>query len=244
MTNQRNLPPKAVTLAWILFSLAGGLFVVHATLAQEKSLDEQLLDDLKPAPKPPSPTKPSAQDTPAGEKQKPDKSLDDALRRELERGEDLGQGKVEEHPLAKLGREMKQVQDLIQARNTAAGTQQLQKSIAADLASLIEQAKKQPQGNKSGDGNKSGSNSAQTGNDAGQASSQPGQQSTQRLEQGEESAAEMNEVRDALRRIWGHLPDKERDDMIGALGEQFLPKYERLLEAFYKRLAERPVRGP
>jgi hypothetical protein len=54
----------------------------------------------------------------------------------------------------------------------------------------------------------------------------------------------MNDVKDALRRIWGHLPEKEREEMIAALGEQFLPKYERLIEAFYKRLAERPARTP
>lgn len=204
------------------------LSVPRAASAQDKSLDAQLLDDLQPAPI------------------KTTKPADDAPRRELDRGEDIGQEQREEHPLLKLGREMKQVQERIHARDTAAGTQQLQKSIAADLAKLIEKAKQPRNGNSAGKSgeNKPGNSSTETGAESGTPSSRPGQQSTRRLEQGDSTETQMSDVKDALRRIWGHLPDKEREEMIGALGEQFLPKYERLIEAFYKRLAERPPGGP
>ncbi|WP_425616104.1 hypothetical protein NA78x_006043 [Anatilimnocola sp. NA78] len=232
-------------LNFMTSSLLGGLgcalLMASSVLAQQKSLDEQLLDDLKPVPaKVKSPAKTKADQKPDGEK--PADKLDDALRRELEQGEDIGQEKNDEHPLVKLGREMREVQQRIGAKDTAKGTQQMQRTISAQLAGLIEQAQKQPQGKKA-EGNKPGNSSAQAGNESGSASSQPGQQSTQRLELGEETQAQMNEVKDALRRIWGHLPEKERDEMIGSLGEQFLPKYERLIEAFYKRLAERPAAG-
>jgi len=43
---------------------------------------------------------------------------------------------------------------------------------------------------------------------------------------------------DLLSRIWGHLPDKLRDQMQASLSEQFLPKYEQLIEDYYRRLAE------
>jgi hypothetical protein len=217
------------------------LFAVTA-FAQEKSLDEQLLDDLKPAP-----AKVKAADKPADPKTDKPKTnkLDEDLRRDLE-GEDIGQEKKEEHPLVKLGREMRMVQQRIEAKDTAEGTQQLQKEIAGNLAKLIEQAKKKPQGNKSpgNNQNKPGTGSAQSGAESGSPQSKPGQESTQRLEQGNQEQAQMNDVKDALRRIWGHLPEKEREEMIGALGEQFLPKYEQLIEAFYKRLAERPATRP
>ena len=210
--------------------------------AQEKSLDEQLLDDLKPLP---AKVKPAV--APKADKPKTDKpadKLDEALRRDLG-GEDIGQEKKEEHPLLKLGREMREVQERIAAKDAGAGTQQKQKEIADELAKLIEKAQKKPQGNKSdGNQNKPGNGSAQGGAESGSPQSKPGQQSTQRLEQGEQTQAQMNDVKDALRRIWGHLPEKEREEMIGALGEQFLPKYERLIEAFYKRLAERPAARP
>jgi hypothetical protein len=213
------------------------LFLSTFTAAQDKSLDQQLLDDLKPLP---------AKTKPADKQDKTDKpknDLDDALRRNLE-GEDFGAEKKEEHPLVKLAREMKQVQERIDARDTASGTQQKQKAISEQLAKLLEQAQKKPAGGQSGDKNQQGSNSAQAGTESGNASSRPGQQSTQRLEQGDAAETQMNDIKDALRRIWGHLPEKEREEMIGALGEQFLPKYERLIEAFYKRLAERPPGTP
>jgi hypothetical protein len=205
------------------------------TAAQDKSLDQQLLDDLKPIP---AKTKPADKKT-----EQPKSDLDDALQRDLE-GEDFGAEKKEEHPLVKLAREMKHVQERIDARDTASGTQQKQKAISEQLAKLLEQAQKKPSGGQSGDKNQQASKSAQAGTESGNASSRPGQQSTQRLEQGDATETQMNEFKDAMRRIWGHLPEKEREEMIGALGEQFLPKYERLIEAFYKRLAERPPGTP
>lgn len=231
---------------WILISrlittVACAWLLTLTAIAQDKTLDEQLLDDLKPAPQKVKPA-----DKPGDKPDKPktdQEKLDEQLRRDLE-GEDIGQEKKDEHPLQKLGREMREVQQRIGARDTAEGTQQLQKQIAADLKQLIEQAQKKPQGNKSGSSKKPGNGSAQAGTDSGSAASKPGQESTQRLEQGNQEQVQMNEVKDALRRIWGHLPEKEREEMIGALGEQFLPKYERLIEAFYKRLAERPAARP
>ena len=49
---------------------------------------------------------------------------------------------------------------------------------------------------------------------------------------------ETAEVHDLVRRFWGHLPDKLRDEMQSSLSEQFLPKYEQLIEDYYRRLAE------
>ncbi len=221
-------------------ALLGLLCFGSFVFAQSKSLDDQLLDDLKPVP---AKTKAPDKNTDKPKTDKPTNKLDDALRRDLE-GEDIGQEKKEEHPLKKLGREMREVQQRIGAQDTAEGTQQMQKAIAAELAQLIEQAQKKPQGGKSAGNNQPGNGSAQAGAESGSANSKPGQQSTQRLDKGEQTQTQMNEVKDALRRIWGHLPEKEREEMIGALGEQFLPKYERLIEDFYKRLAERPAARP
>lgn len=232
---------KSNSLTKPLLSILFGCLLLGIAVAQEKSLDQQLLDDLKPAPARSKPVEKPKTDKPAAK----DK-LDEALRRDLE-GEDLGQEKKEEHPLQKLGREMLEVKQRIAAKDTAAGTQQKQKEIAEEIAKLIEQAQKKPQGNKSQGNNNSkpGNGSTQSGAEGGAAQSKPGQESTQRLEQSDEQTqAQMNEVKEALRRIWGHLPEKEREEMIGALGEQFLPKYERLIEAFYKRLAERPAARP
>ena len=44
--------------------------------------------------------------------------------------------------------------------------------------------------------------------------------------------------------LWGHLPEKLREEMLSALGESFVPKYERLIEQYYRRLAEQPPSRP
>jgi hypothetical protein len=42
-----------------------------------------------------------------------------------------------------------------------------------------------------------------------------------------------------LRRVWGDLPERERDEMLQLQPpEEFLPKYELLIEAYFRRLAE------
>ena len=51
-------------------------------------------------------------------------------------------------------------------------------------------------------------------------------------------------VRDVVSRAWGNLPDKLRDQMQSTTPEQFLPKYERVIEDYYQRLAEEPVTRP
>jgi hypothetical protein len=72
----------------------------------------------------------------------------------------------------------------------------------------------------------------------------PPRDSTHRIEQGTKESVETTDVKDLLRRFWGHLPDKLRDQMQASLSEQFLPKYERLIEEYYKRLAEERPAGP
>ena len=46
-----------------------------------------------------------------------------------------------------------------------------------------------------------------------------------------------------LRRVWGHLPEKAREQMQNSIDEEFLPKYEKLIEQYYQRLAEQPSGG-
>jgi len=74
----------------------------------------------------------------------------------------------------------------------------------------------------------------------GTGEARPGQarEATDRVGKGEREDAENADIKDVLRRIWGHLPDKMREQMQAQLSEQFLPKYEKLIEEYYKRLAE------
>ena len=163
---------------------------------------------------------------------------DQRLQDELKGGEDLGQ--APENPLVEIGRQMRSVESRIAQRDTSEQTQSEQQKIVVALEKLLEQAKKQQaSGNKSASGR--GTGKAGTGD--GQA--QPGapQESTDRVGTPKTEAPQTADVRNLLQRIWGHLPEKMRDEMQAAVSDQFLPKYERLIEEYYQRLAEEKSSG-
>ena len=47
-----------------------------------------------------------------------------------------------------------------------------------------------------------------------------------------------------MKDVWGQLPAREREQMLQSPPEQFLPKYELLLEKYYKRLADEQQHRP
>ena len=50
--------------------------------------------------------------------------------------------------------------------------------------------------------------------------------------------------RQLLKEVWGHLPERVRRQMQSGSPEEVLPKYQKLIEEYYKRLAEDAVRNP
>ena len=201
------------------------------TLAQEpktkaadadllKDLETDLLKDL-----------PAAKTTQQGKKE--GSAQDQRLQDELKAGEDLGA--APENPLVEIGRQMRAVEQKIVQRDTSDQTQAKQADIVAALEKLIQQAKKQ---GGSGNKNASGRGTGKAGAGDGQATPGAPQESTDRVGKAQTDASQTTDVRNVLARIWGHLPEKMRDDMQNALGDQFLPKYEKLIEEYYQRLAE------
>jgi hypothetical protein len=197
----------------------------------ERALDRQLLEGLdrellEGLPQPASP--------PARDRSQPQTPPT---------GEDLGPPGGSQNPLANIAAQMRAVERRMAGGDTSPQTQAEQKQILAALATLLEQAKKQGSGGQPKPG-KGGQGSGQTGEGSGNPMPGAVTDSTNRIERGTKDAAETADVRDLLSRIWGHLPDKVRDQMQASLSEQFLPKYERLIEEYYKRLAEERPGAP
>lgn len=217
-------------IATLLVAMA--VVAVRADEPKPKSLDAQLLDDLgdsTPAAQPTEPTKPA-------------RAVDRQLLDDLDAGEDIGQEK--KSPLQELGEKMKHVEERIRGRDTSETTLELQREISDQLAKLIEQAKKQ--GKQGGNSNAGGQGKpgAESGNESGNPSAAPASESTQRVDRTDTVERGSADVKDLIRRVWGHLPDKMREQMQNSIDEQFLPKYETLIEEYYRRLAEQPSTGP
>jgi hypothetical protein len=202
-----------------------------------KSLDDQLLEDLGSEKVPTSPKPavvPSAKPAPGNA------GLDETLLDQLGAGADIELG-PQSHPLARIGKQMRAVETLIGRQDTSARTQDVQKQILSGLEELLAQTRQQCQQcqNPSAGIPKPGSKSA-AGQPAseGQPATQPPKDSTERLGQTAEAKTNPEAVASLVREVWGHLPDKVRERMQTVNVEEFLPKYEKLIEAYYQRLAQ------
>jgi len=224
-----------------------GLAVLAPTSAQSppggarpttkgRPLDQQLLDDLdrellQGLPGGKRPVEPAV--PPAGKTDFPPRPGTDAAAGEAA-AIDV------QNPLANVAQRMRSVESRIARHDTSAATQDEQNRIVSDLDALLAAAKQGRSG-----GNKQGSSgSARAGAGTGDTAAGPPRDSTSRIERGNPEPVETADVKDVLRRFWGHLPQKVRDDMQASLSEQFLPKYERVIEEYYKRLAEERPGGP
>jgi hypothetical protein len=175
-------------------------------------------------------------------------ALDQELETQLGQGEDIGQPAS---PILDLGRRMREVESLIAEQKIGEPTQEKQRKIIEDLKKLIDEIKKQPpQSSSASQGRRPRNNQARS--QVNQPGKQPGQtpaqqaartprQSTERLGQTDVAGTEeggRENVSDLMKRIWGTLPDHEREVVNNVMSQQVLPKYETIIREYFERLME------
>ncbi len=165
--------------------------------------------------------------------------LDPAEPLQQEAGEDLG---AAENPLLRLAEQMRSVESWLRSARIGPPTQRIQQEIIADLDQLIAQQQKQCQGG----GKKPGSPKPGQPSDGAsapkptpaQAGAQAAADSTDEMQPGDAAKAEQATPQEILKKVWGHLPARLRDQMLQNPAERFLPKYEREIEDYFERLIE------
>ncbi len=141
-------------------------------------------------------------------------------------GEDLGAAQPKS-TLASLARHMQSVEQRIRGRDTSESTQQLQRDIAGQLAKMLEAAEKNQE---------SQANSAASSETTSQETS-----GADKGDQGNSTSPNRNEsdgISDAVNAVWGALPAQLRQQIQSPLQEDFLPRYERVIKEYYRRVAE------
>ena len=167
---------------------------------------------------------------------------------EVPAGEDIGAPGGAD-PLTRIGEKMQRAGKIIANRETGTGVRHLQQEIVEDLARVIslleeQQANSSPSPSPSNSaGNPEGNTDGQGSEGAQQAGRPRGEQSTDRLGEAEATAAVVD-PQQLMRAAWGQLPERIREQMGSAGVEEFLPKYRRLIEDYYQRLAEEPPLAP
>jgi len=250
-----SLVSSSVLLALLL--TPGTPSQTQAAPAPSRSLEQQLLEDLdtnplapevqrdlrKPNQTTPS-AKPPAEPKPA-EPSKPDPKLQSQLSRELGAAA-VSQG---DDALLDIVYQMQQAKSLIEQAQAGQETQRVQAGILTSLDELLKAARSQKQQCPAGPDNKKGDTPRQTPNStSSKPSSKPsGEEKTStaatkdtQAKPGKSGAhrPDMAEMTEVLKNVWGELPAHEREQMLELPMEEFLPKYELLIESYFKRLAE------
>jgi hypothetical protein len=156
---------------------------------------------------------------------------------------------------------MKAAKEKLAAGQTGAPTQDLQKQVLAALDELLKTPPQPPSPNQSGSGGGGQSQDSQRSSSQdkdqskssaqGKPSGVGGEQ--QAGEQRNRSQADDSEERTGPRRtgvaaplprrrlevdVWGHLPEKVREQLLNGYGERMVPQYEALVRKFYESLAD------
>ena len=141
--------------------------------------------------------------------------------------------------------EMRDAESRLANGQLDAETGDLQEQINSNLTKLLEALEQQAaQPAPSSDEDAQQQASGQDPSAAG-GTGDPGQlptdstagESTEGDRPGTLSAAELARRRNLATSVWGHLPERERDEMLGAFSERFLPAYDELVRQYYEALA-------
>jgi hypothetical protein len=146
----------------------------------------------------------------------------------------------DENPLLRVGQRMRDVQGRLAKADPGDETQTLQKGIVDDIDTLIEQLKKAGgQSSKQQQQKRNTSNPSANQKQQGQPNqaSEPNENDVS-FKPGQVSDERMKANERLVRAIWGHLPEKLREEMQQAFKEADLPKYRPLIDQYFKAIAE------
>lgn len=186
---------------------------------------------------------------------KPLDDLDKQLIEELGRGagEDVGT-RGDTDPLTRIGERMSEVTRLINQADVGEPTREIQEEIVSDIEALIREARRRQGGSPSPNNDQQQQTADRSkvkqpqqqqqqpaqGSGSGEPNNQPAKDSTDRVEQGNVREADMQDMNELMRQVWGHLPQREREQMLQSTVDVFLPKYSTMIEEYFRRLAEMP----
>lgn len=244
-------------LAFIAFSACAFTSTLAADPpkpASKSSLDDELLKGLD------NDLTKQLDDLPSLKPKSTDKSSADTSKAEpttIIDGEDIGQPSEDQDPFGRIARRMRQVESRVARNQAGADTQQQQQQIVDDLTALIAKLNKQCQGGECKPGDKEAQQQqqpqqAQRGNPQQKKSKQPSPKvaknpasdSGDRLRSDFTAKPSTDAIRQTMKEAWGNLPERLREQMLQTSVDEFLPKYELMIEQYFKRLAEEESHTP
>lgn len=245
-------------VAFFAIMAAASVFVSPAASAEggagpseKRSLDQRLLDDLGSDPLDPAGRRELFSEPMPKQgvgRLSPEGAEDplDQLRRELREAAEGDQA----NPLLDIARRMKTVQQLVARTQSGTETQEMQTGIVTTLEELIALAKKKCGQCKPSDKPPQKVTSSKPPPKPGKPKPKPGNPDAKpsrdsKATPGKAMARrpDMGQMQSLVKKIWGELPDTTRQQMLEPMVEEFLPKYELLIEEYFRRLAAQQEEG-
>jgi hypothetical protein len=231
----------------LLFAFAGSASLVAFLRADDAapkkepaSLDAQLLNDLN--------SELLEGLTPPGEASPAEDGASEVA------GEDIGAPSTstdDDNPLTRIEQKMRQVEERLARHDSSAGTQDIQREIADELAALLKQLQQQQNQNQNSQNSqqqeeeqqssaakKQHQKQASKANPSNQPANKPARESEDRNRKTSDEKIKPEDLQDLIQSAWGSLPPQVLDRMKAAAQEQFLPQYQTLIEDYFQRLAE------
>jgi hypothetical protein len=216
-----------------------------------ESLGNQLLNDLTPSAR----QKPPASQSDPNLDSKSEARLRDAASRYDDLGEDIGRpsGPLS---LVRVRQGMQRAESLLGEQSASRSAVPLnqaasvQMQVVDQLDQLIAELSRQCQGGNCplGDPPPSPSQQSQAKSGNSQRAAAQGQtaarDSTARLNNAGAKPVDKADLEELAKQLWGHLPPRTREQMMQSFSEEFLPKYEREIEEYYRRLSEEQKSDP
>jgi hypothetical protein len=213
----------AIRAGWLGIAFHGAIVAAALANLQDKAGSEST---QRPA------TKNDAEKSAAKRLVTPD---DASLLRTLEKQSAPSEG--EGSPLERVDQRMRDVQQRLSLADSGEETQTIQKEIVDNLDQLIQQA------NKNRKNNKQQNQKRQTSSKQQQAGQQKPNQTAEPQEGAMARPGDVSDEQKAaaariVRAVWGHLPEKMREEMQQASQDSGLPKYRSLIELYFRAIAE------
>lgn len=184
-----------------------------------------------------------------------DESLRNSLSNDLDSGEDIGKPAEDFNPLARISKRMRSVAERLGQQHSDERTQRQQQQIAAQLESLVKQLAQQQQQEQAAAGGSKQTASVRTkaqqpgsppGHSAGPDSDQPAHNSSEGVRKPRvdrpDPAASRRLMEKAIDRL--NLPAKDREEMLQAPPDEFLPGYEAAIKRYFERIVEGDSNNP
>ncbi len=150
-------------------------------------------------------------------------------------------------PLVEISRWMSDVEQRLRRGETGPQTRRLQQDVVQRLDALIRQAE-DAASSSAASATSSSQGQPQTRSESGEqaaaqekegnASSRTDSDSDSSRAAGDQNRPTASDLQSALQRVWGELPQRERDLLMQHGTDTFVPKYRAMIEAYFRRLSE------